>query len=296
MLKRDGDYLIKAVAAGGQVRACAISSRNLVEEIRKIHGSSPIATAALGRTLSMALMMGADLKGKNETLTIQISGDGPLEKIVVTANSRGEARGYVNNPYVIMEPNAAKHLNVGGAIGKGKLTVIRDMGMKEPHITTINLHSGEIADDFTYYFAISEQTPSSVGLGVLLNKNNYVRAAGGFIVQLMPNCEEPYIITLEENLAAFSNVTDVLKKKEATPEDLLRIILDGLDIEFGERQKVNLYCTCGDERNIRVLSSLPKDQLKEIIDEGKDIEIECEFCKKKYKYPIKKIEKIYKSK
>lgn len=194
------DYMIRAVAANAQIRAFAVTARDLTETARKAHNTSPIATAALGRAMSGALMMADMLKGPRDLLTIQIDGDGPLQGLVVTADNQGHVKGYVKNTNVILPPNEQGHLNVGGAIGRGTLTVIRDMNLKDPYIGQIPLVTGEIAEDLTAYYAQSEQIPSSVGLGVLMNKENTVRRAGGFVVQLMPFADDEVISRLENNI------------------------------------------------------------------------------------------------
>ena len=201
------DYIVRATAADNQIRAFAITSRDLVEKARQIHNTSPVATAALGRTLSAGAMMGSMMKGEQDLLTLQIRGDGPLGGITVTADSKAQVKGYVNEPAVLIPANAKGKLDVSGAIGRGMLQVIRDLGMKEPYAGQTELQTGEIAEDLTYYFATSEQIPSSVGLGVLLNRDNTVRQAGGFIIQLMPYTEEKVIDDLEKRLAAMSSVT-----------------------------------------------------------------------------------------
>ena len=187
------DYIVRASAAGGQVRAFAATTRNLAEKARSLHDTSPVATAALGRLLTAGAMMGVMMKGDRDVLTIQIKGDGPLHGITVTADSRGRVKGFADNPEVLIHANAKGKLDVGGAVGRGYLTVIRDLGLKEPYSGQVELQTGEIGDDLTYYFAVSEQVPSSVGLGVLMEKNNTVKQAGGFIVQLMPGTEEEVI-------------------------------------------------------------------------------------------------------
>jgi len=278
------DYLVRALACNEEVRAFAVTSKDAVEYARKIHNNSPIATACLGRMLSAGLMMGDMLKSNKDLVTIQIHCDGPLKHVLVTANDNGEVKGYVSNPNVILPPNASGHLNVGGGIGKGTLTVIRDFGLKEPYVSTINLHSGEIADDLTYYFAQSEQTPSSVGLGVLFNKDDVtVKAAGGFIIQLMPHTEDSVISKIESNLANFTSVTDVLRQGKS-PEELLEIVLSGFDIKFTEKKPVFFKCSCSKEKGLIVLKSLGKKTIDEMVKDNKGAEVVCDFCGKKYEY------------
>lgn len=277
------DEMIRAVAADAQIRAFAVTSRDLTEEARRAHNTSPIATAALGRAMSGALMMADMLKGEKDLLTIQIDGDGPMQGLVVTADNHGHVKGYVKNPSVILMPNKAGHLNVGGAIGRGTLTVIRDMGLKDPYTGQIPLVTGEIAEDLTAYYAQSEQIPSAVGLGVLMNRENTVRQAGGFVVQLMPFAQEEVVKRLEANVGRISSVTSILER-ESTPDSLLRAALDGFDIEITSREDVCFHCGCSRERFERGLILLGKDELRSIVEEGKEIELSCRFCSKTYRY------------
>ena len=247
------DYMVRATAGNAQIRAFAATTKDLADYGRRAHGLSPIATAALGRLMTGTVMMGQMMDNDSDMITVKMDGDGPLKSVLATADNKGNVKGYVSNPYVIMEPNAAGHLNVGGGIGEGTLTVIRDMGLKEPYVGQVPLYSGEVAEDLTYYFTKSEQTPSSVGLGVLVERENLsVIAAGGFIVQLMPFADEQTITHLEFNLGKFSSVTDILKAGK-TPEDMLKIVLDGFDIEFTDTVDLNFYCNCDKDRVERAL-------------------------------------------
>ncbi len=285
------DYMIRAVAADAQIRAFAITSRDLTEKARQAHNTSPIATAALGRAMSGALMMADMLKGPRDLLTIQIDGDGPMQGLVVTADNQGHVKGYVKNPHVILDPNAQGHLNVGGAIGQGTLTVIRDMNLKDPYIGQIPLVTGEIAEDLTAYYAQSEQIPSAVGLGVLMNKENTVRRAGGFVVQLMPFAEDEVISRLEENIRKISSVTSILEE-ESTPEHLLDVVLEGFKPEVTSREDVRFYCNCTKERFSRGLILLGTEELENIISEGKDIELRCQFCNSAYTFTTEEVKKL----
>ena len=228
-MTQNTDYIGRATAAGGQIRAFAATTRDLVEEARRRHNTSPVATAALGRLLTAGVMMGSMMKNDTDVLTLQINGDGPLGGITVTADSQGNVKGYVQNPDVILPPKNGK-LDVGGAVGIGLLTVIKDMGLKEPYSGQTILVTSEIAEDLTYYFANSEQVPSSVGLGVLMEKDNTVKCAGGFIVQLMPFAEEKVISRLEENVGKITSVTKLLEEGY-TPQQLLSDLTEGLDLE-----------------------------------------------------------------
>ncbi|WP_029231002.1 Hsp33 family molecular chaperone HslO [Butyrivibrio sp. VCB2006] len=286
------DYMVRATAGNAQIRAFAATTKDLADYGRRAHGLSPIATAALGRLMTGTVMMGQMMDNDSDMLTVKMDGDGPLKGVLATADNKGNVKGYVNNPYVIMEPNAEGHLNVGGGIGEGTLTVIRDMGLKEPYIGQVPLYSGEVAEDFTYYFTKSEQTPSSVGLGVLVERENLsVVAAGGFIVQLMPFADEQTITHLEFNLGKFSSVTDILKAGK-TPEDMLKIVLDGFDIEFTDKVDLNFYCNCDKDRVERALMLVGKKDIQDMIDDGKEIEIKCHFCNKAYKFSVDELKAI----
>ena len=285
------DYMIRAVAADAQLRAFAITSRDLTEKARQAHNTSPIATAALGRAMSGALMMADMLKGPRDLLTIQIDGDGPMQGLVVTADNQGHVKGYVKNPHVILDPNAQGHLNVGGAIGQGTLTVIRDMNLKDPYIGQIPLVTGEIAEDLTAYYAQSEQIPSAVGLGVLMNKENTVRRAGGFVVQLMPFADEGVIGKLENNIRRIKSVTHILDE-DSRPEHLLDTVLEGFDIQITSREDVSFYCNCSRERFERGLILLGREELENIIADGKEIELACQFCNRRYTYTPDEVKKL----
>ncbi len=290
------DYLIRAMAAKEQIRAFAVETTGITEYARKIHNNSPIATAALGRLMSAGLMMGQMLKSGEDKLTLQLLGDGPMKHVIVTSNLLGTVRGYVSNPEVMLPPKADGHFDIGGAIGRGgSLTVIRDMGLKEPYVSSIPLHSGEIADDLTYYFAQSEQVPTSVGLGVLMNHDNTVRAAGGFIVQLMPFTKKEVIEHLEENLRKVSGVTDILRQGK-TIEEMLAIVLDGFDLQITDRKPVSWHCNCSFERGKEVLGTLKDEELLSMVQEGKDIHVGCDFCGKSYVYTPQDIKEIIENK
>ena len=277
------DYMVRATAADAQIRAFAITTRNLVEEARKIHDLSPICSAALGRLMSGALMMGDMLKHEKDALTVTIDGDGPIGGLLATVNNRGEVKGYVKNNAVALPNNEAGHLNVGGAVGNGTLTVIRDLGLKDPYVGTIQLLSGEIADDLTCYFVESEQIPSSVGLGVLVNKDFSIMEAGGFIVQLMPGASEEVISKLEGNIQGMKTVTDILREGK-TPEDLLNMVLDGFDFEITDNKPVKFHCGCDRDRVERALVLLGKKELENLAADGEDVEIKCHFCGKAYSF------------
>lgn len=286
------DYIVRATAAKAQIRAFACISKDTVETARMAHNTSPVATAALGRLLTGGAMMGAMLKGEKDVLTLQVNGSGPIKGITVTADSKGNVKGYAYVPDAMLPPNAKGKLDVGGAVGIGILTVIKDMGLKEPYAGQIALQTGEIAEDLTYYFVTSEQIPSSVGLGVLMEKTNTVRQAGGFIIQLMPFAEEETISKLEENLAKVNSVTALLDSG-LTAEQMLIQLLDGFDVEFTDKIPMKFYCNCDKERVSAALISIGKKELKEMIEEGKDVEVNCHFCNSNYIYTPEDLERLY---
>ena len=285
------DYIVRAMAADNQIRAFAITSRNIVETARQHHNTSPVATAALGRLLTGGAMMGVMMKGDNDILTLMMKGDGPINGVTVTADSHGNVKGYVGNPNVIIPANYAGKLDVGAAIGYGTLTVIKDMGLKEPYSSQVPLGTSEVAEDLTYYFATSEQVPSAVALGVLMEKNNTVKQAGGFIVQVMPFAEEATIAKLEENVQKIQSVTTLLEQGH-TPESLLEQVLEGFDIEINDRIPTEFYCNCSKERVEKALISIGRKDLNEMIQEGKSIELNCHFCNTNYEFSVEELKEI----
>lgn len=285
------DYIVRATAADNQIRAFAITSRDMVEKARQIHNTSPVATAALGRSLSAGAMMGSMMKGEQDLLTLQIRGDGPLGGITVTADSKAQVKGYVNEPAVLIPANAKGKLDVSGAIGTGMLQVIRDLGMKEPYVGQTELQTGEIAEDLTYYFANSEQIPSSVGLGVLLNRDNTVCQAGGFIIQLMPYTEDKVIDALEQRLAKVSSVTELLNRG-LTPEGILEELLGDLGFTVNDTIPAAFYCNCSKERVEKAIISIGSKEIREMIRDGKPIEVKCHFCNEAYSFNIEELKKI----
>lgn len=275
------DYIIRAMAAGGQIRAFAATTKDLVEHARQIHNTSPVATAGLGRMLTAASMMGATLKNSSDILTLIAKGDGPLGGITVTADSASNVKGYVNNPSFVNPPNFFGKFDVGGAIGNGTLTVIKDIGLKEPYSGQVSLITGEIAEDLTYYFATSEQVPTSVALGVLMNKNNTVRQAGGFIIQLMPFASDEVIDALEANIKGITSITSLLDSG-MSPEDILNQVLGDMDLEITDTIPTAYNCNCSRERVTKAIISIGKKEITDMINEGKDIEVNCHFCNKNY--------------
>lgn len=285
------DYIVRATAANNQIRAFAITSKELVEKARTTHNTSPVATAALGRLLSAGAMMGAMMKGENDMLTLQIRGAGALGGITVTADSRARVKGYVNEPMVILPPNAKGKLDVSGAIGPGMLQIIKDMGLKEPYVGQVDLQTGEIAEDLTYYFATSEQVPSSVGLGVLLSKENTVRQAGGFILQLMPFTEDKVIDALEAKLSNMTSVTDLLEKG-LSPEQILEELLGEFGLEINDTIPTEFYCNCSKERVSKAIVSIGSKEIREMIQENQPIEVKCHFCNEAYTFNIEELKVI----
>lgn len=276
------DRIIRATAADGMIRAFAAVTTDTVEAARQAHNTSPVATAALGRLMTGAVMMGADMKNDQDLITVKISCDGPIGGLLVTADRNGHVKGYVHNPGVMLPANDKGKLDVGGALGLGVLTVIRDTGLKEPYTGDTILVSGEIAEDLTYYFATSEQIPSSVALGVLMNRENTVRAAGGFIVQLMPGCPEETAAQLEEKLNGMDSVTSMLDSG-MTPEDILMRILGDMKPDIRKEQlPVAFTCSCSRERVQKALISTGREELLQMAGEGRDVELCCQFCGKKY--------------
>ena len=287
------DYIVRATAANSQIRAFAITSRELVEEARTRHNTSPVMTAALGRLLSGGAMMGAMMKGEKDLLTLQIKCGGPAKGLTVTADAKGSVKGYVEVPDVMLPPNSQGKLDVGGALDLGILNVIKDMGMKEPYVGQVALQTGEIAEDLTYYFATSEQIPSAVGLGVLMNKDNTVKQAGGFILQLLPFTSEEIIGKLEEKIKTIDSVTEMLEKGY-TPERILEEILGDLGLEITDTMPAEFSCNCSKERITKALISIGKKDLQEMIDDGKPIEVNCHFCNTNYTFSIDELKEIAK--
>ena len=287
------DYIVRATAANSQIRAFAITSKEMVETARQHHNTSPVATAALGRLLTGGAMMGVMMKGDKDMLTLMMKGDGPINGVTVTADSKGHVKGYVGNPNVLIPANYAGKLDVGAAIGYGTLTVIKDMGLKEPYSSQVPLGTSEVAEDLTYYFAASEQVPSAVGLGVLMSKDNTVKQAGGFIVQLMPFADEEVISKLEERVNSINSVTEMLEKG-MTPEDILREVMGDMDVEFTDKIDTGFECNCSKEKVARALAGLSKKDMEDIINDGKEIEVKCDFCNTTYKFSVEELKKLRK--
>ena len=287
------DYIVRATAANNQIRAFAATTKETVEAARQAHNTSPVATAALGRLLTGGAMMGSMMKNDSDMLTIQIKGDGPIGGLTVTADSKGNVKGYVEHPEVMLPPNAQGKLDVAGALGIGLISVIKDMGLKEPYVGQTILQTSEIAEDLTYYFATSEQVPSSVGLGVLMEHDNTVKQAGGFIVQLMPFVDDDVVDRLEANIKKISSVTSMLDKG-MTPEEILEEVLDGFEVEVKDTMPSQFYCNCTKERVEKAIISIGKKDIQEMIEDGKPIEVNCHFCGKSYEFSVEELKTLIK--
>lgn len=276
------DYIVRAIAAGGQIRAFAATTKDTVEKARQLHNTSPIATVALGRLLTGGVMMGVTMKNDSDILTVQIKGNGPIGAMTVTADPKGNVKGFVANPEVML-PLKDGRLDIAGAVGIGVLSVIKDIGLKEPYVGDTILITSEIADDLTYYYATSEQIPSSVGLGVLMDKDNTVEQAGGFIIQLMPDATEEVIDKLEKRIKEIKSVTHMLENG-MTPEKILEYILGGMDLEILDTIPTQFYCNCSKERVSKAVMSIGVKELKEMVDDNKPIEVNCHFCNSHYTF------------
>lgn len=285
------DYMIRATAAGGQVRAFAALTTEMAETARQIHNTSPVMSAALGRLMSGAVMMGSMMKGENDLLTISIRSDGPGKGLTVTSDAKGNVKGYAHEPCVILPANEKGKLDVARAMGRGTLSVIKDLGLKEPYVGQTELVSGEIAEDLTYYFAVSEQVPSCVALGVLMEKENKVKSSGGFIIQLMPDAPEEIIASLEEKIKSLPPVTTLLDGGN-TPEDILNLLLGDMELEVLDKMPVKYSCNCSRERVTKALISIGKKELESMIEEGEPVEMNCHFCGKNYVFSIEELKNL----
>ena len=285
------DYIVRATAADASIRAFAIGAREMVETARVDHNTSPVMTAALGRLLAAGAMMGSMMKGEKDVLTLRIQCSGPAKGLTVTADSKGNVKGFASNPDADLPPNALGKLDVGGALDLGVLSVIKDMGLKEPYVGQCQLQTGEIAEDLTYYFATSEQTPSAVGLGVLVDKDCSVKQAGGFILQLMPFTSDEVIEKLEKRIGEMDSVTNMLERG-LSPEGILEEILGDFGLEITDTLETQFYCDCSKEKVSRALSTINKKDLDDIINDGESIEVKCQFCNKAYNFDIDELKVI----
>jgi len=278
------DYVVRATAAEGTVRAVAAINTNMVKDAINVHGLSPLASVALGRTMTAVSLMSTFLKNEKDTLTIQIKGDGPLGGIVVVSDLNANVRGYVHNPLADLPMNANGKYDVSGAIGEnGYLNVIRDLGLKEPYIGYVKLLTGEIAEDIAYYYASSEQIPSVVALGVLTNSEELIKCSGGFIIQLMPDAKENVISVIEEKIASLPSVTKLFSDGNS-PEDILELILGDMDLKMGESSPCQYKCNCSRERMEKSLMCLGREEIESIIKEQHGAETCCYFCNSKYQF------------
>lgn len=291
MIRMDGDYLIRATAAGDTVRAFAVRSTKMAAVARETHMTLPVVTAALGRLLSAGAMMGSMMKGDRDKLTLQIKGDGPIGMMTVTADSHGNVKGFPANPAVDIPRKYAGKLDVGGAVGKGTLTVIMDLGLREPYNGQVEIQTGEIGDDLAYYFTVSEQVPSAVGLGVMVDTDSSVKHSGGFIIQIMPNASEETIEALEEKISSAPSVTSMMEQG-LKPEDILEYYLGGLGLTINETLPVRFYCDCSKDRVGRALATISTKDLEEIINDGEEIEVKCYFCNSAYTFGIDELKEI----
>ncbi|SNU08308.1 molecular chaperone Hsp33 [Lachnospiraceae bacterium] len=290
------DYIIKGLAAGNEIRYIAGYTKNTVEEARRIHNTSPLCSAALGRLLTGGALMGAMCKNDTDVLTLKINGDGPIKSITVTADAASNVKGLIYNNAVQLPAKENGHFDVGGAVGSGILTVIRDEGAKEPYVGQTSLVSGEIGEDLTYYYAESEQIPTSVGLGVLVDRDTSIKHAGGFIIQLLPYASEDTITKLENSLAELSSVTDFFNDGLSV-EDMMRKIIGtevfGTDISIEEKRPTAYHCNCSRERVTKALISIGKKELESMINDGKPVNLHCDFCNTDYEFTIPEIKYIY---
>ena len=285
------DYIVRATAAGETVRAFAIRSTKLTAEARELHHTFPVVTAALGRLLSAGAMMGSMMKGENDKLTIQVKGDGPIGQMTVTVDSHGNVKGFPADPSVDIPLKRAGKLDVGAAVGRGTLTVSMDLGLKEPYNGQVEIQTGEIGDDLAYYYTVSEQTPSAVGLGVMVDRDSSVKHAGGFIIQIMPDAAEETISALEAKIAGAGPVTEMMEEG-MSPEDILSYYLGDLDLKITEKLPVRYYCGCSKEKVAGALATISTEDLEELINDGEEIEVKCYFCNSAYKFSTDELKEI----
>lgn len=286
------DQLVRGQSVDGAIRVFAAVTTELSERARQIHQSMPVAAAALGRTLTVAAMMGAQLKNETDTVTIQFAGDGPLGKIVAVTDSSSKVRGYVENPFADLPLNRKGKIDVGGGVGRGRLSIVRDLGMKEPYVGQVPIVTGEIAEDITYYYAKSEQIPTAVGLGVLVDTDYSIKASGGFMIQLMPFATDDTAKKLEEQVRNLPSVSEMITSG-MTAEDILFKVCDGFSMLMDNNIVNPLYeCKCSKERMERALVSVGKTELEKIIAENGEAELTCQFCDAKYKFDKAQLEEI----
>lgn len=286
------DYMVNAITTNGAIRVIAADTTQLCAKAQKIHKMMPTAAAALGRALTAAAIMGSMQKSRDDSITLQFNGGGPIGRVLAVGNGNAEVKGYVDNPLVDLPLNDKGKLDVGGAVGKdGMLSIVRDLGLKEPYVGQVPLVNGEIAEDITFYYANSEQIPTAVALGVLIDVDYTVKAAGGFILQVLPGAYDEDIDNVEKTVASISSVTQMLENGK-TPEDIVQALLSDYEIEYFDNETPKYVCDCSRERTDRALISIGKEELEKIINEDQKAEITCHFCDKAYKYTKKELEKL----
>lgn len=285
------DYIVRGHAAGGTVRAFAADTTETVAEAMERHFTYPVVTAALGRLLTAGAMMGSMMKGEDDLITLTVKGDGPIGNITVSADSHGNVKGFAGNPQVEVPDKYAGKLDVGTAVGRGTLSVVMDLGLSDPYNGTVELQTGEIADDLAYYFTVSEQTPSAVGLGVMIDTDASVKHSGGFIIQMMPDVSEETISAVESKLSDLKPVTSMMDEG-MTPEMILEHILGDLGLEITERSDVRFHCNCSKERVSEALATLNPGDIQEMVDDGETIEVKCFFCNTAYNFTVDELKEM----
>lgn len=284
--------LVRATASNGDIRLFAAITTDVVERARQIHDLSPTASAALGRLLTAGSIMGAMLKGEKDTLTLSMNGKGPAGNLVVVANSKGNVKGYISNPSVDLPLNTKGKLDVGGAIGKeGFLNVVKDMGLKEPYVGSVPIYTGEVGDDIAYYFTVSEQVPSAVALGVLVDTDISIKAAGGLVIQMMPGANEFLADIITFRLQEIPPLSTLIAEGK-TCEDILNLLFDDMDLKIHEEIEINYECDCSKERVERALVALGKEELEKLKEEEDTMRVECHFCEKRYEFSKEDIQKL----
>lgn len=284
--------LVRATASNGDIRLFAAITTDVVERARQIHDLSPTASAALGRLLTAGSIMGAMLKGDKDTLTLSMNGKGPAGNLVVVANSKGNVKGYISNPSVDLPLNEKGKLDVGGAIGKeGFLNVVKDMGLKEPYVGSVPIYTGEVGDDIAYYFTVSEQVPSAVALGVLVDTDISIKAAGGLVIQMMPGANEFLADIITFRLQEIPPLSTLIAEGK-TCEDILNLLFDDMDLKIHEEIEINYECDCSKERVERALVALGKEELEKLKEEEDTMRVECHFCEKRYEFSKEDIQKL----
>ena len=288
------DYMVRAITKDVPLRAFVATTKNLVQHAKNAHNLTPLTSAALGRVLTATAMMGAMLKNKDDKLTIQLKGDGPVNTFLTTGNGKGQVKGYVGVPNVNLPLKSSGKLDVGGAIGKGTLTIIMDLGLKEPYVGKVSLVNGEIAEDLAHYYAVSEQIPSAVSLGVLVDRDMSIKAAGGFIIQVMPDCPDHVVETLEKRILDLPSISHSLSERKS-PEEILTTVLQDFDVEFSERIDVEYSCDCNRVRLEQVLISLGELELWDIIKKEGKADVQCHFCNKEYHFTKDQLKELLKN-